>query len=147
MLARSRSMLYENLREFTVAEEDGRFLGTGALHIIWEDLAEIRTLAIVPEAIGRGIGRRLVAALLDEGRPLEIPTVFALTYQPGFFEKCGFHPAQKEEMPPKIWKECINCPKFPNCDEVAVVYNLLPGAQSGLRKETEPADAGAAFSW
>jgi len=127
MLARSRSMLYENLREFTVAEEDGRFLGTGALHIIWDDLAEVRALALQPESTGCGIGRQLVQALIAEAYALEIPTVFALTYQPGFFEKCGFRVVRKEDMPQKVWKECINCPKFPHCDEVAVVYpDLAP---------------------
>lgn len=124
MLPRSRIALYENLREFTVAEEDGAFLGTGALHIIWEDLAEIRALAVAPQATGRGIGRRLVEALLLEARDLQIPTVFALTYQTEFFAKCGFRPVEKDEMPQKVWKECINCPKFPHCDEVATIYEV-----------------------
>lgn len=122
MLPRSRNMLYENLREFIVAEEDDKFLGTGALHILWEDLAEVRALAIAPEAVRRGVGRRLVAALVEEARALEIPRVFALTYQQEFFAKCGFRVLEKEAMPQKVWKECINCPKFPNCDEVAMIY-------------------------
>ncbi|MCL6613031.1 MAG: hypothetical protein K6U03_00175 [Firmicutes bacterium] len=70
------------------------------------------------------LGRRLVQTLLEEARELEIKRVFALTYQPGFFERCGFRLVQKEEMPQKVWKECINCPKFPHCDEVAVLYEL-----------------------
>ncbi len=126
MLGRSRNMLYESLREFTVAEEDGAFAGTGALHIIWEDLAEIRALALEPDKTGRGMGRLLVRSLIDEAHALEIKTVFALTYQPAFFEKCGFRIVQKDDMPQKVWKECINCPKFPHCDEVAVVYPDLP---------------------
>ncbi|MGE5597891.1 MAG: N-acetyltransferase [Bacteroidota bacterium] len=124
MLGRSRNMLYENLREFTVVEEEGRFLGTGALHIIWEDLAEIRALALEPDCQRRGIGRRLVEALIEEARSLEIGTVFALTYQTEFFAKCGFRTVAKEDMPQKVWKECINCPKFPHCDEVAMVMTV-----------------------
>lgn len=124
MLGRSRNMLYENLREFTVVEEEGRFLGTGALHIIWEDLAEIRALALEPDCQRRGIGRRLVEALIEEARSLEIGTVFALTYQTEFFAKCGFRMVAKEDMPQKVWKECINCPKFPHCDEVAMVMTV-----------------------
>ncbi len=126
MLPRSRSMIYESLREFTVVEEDGEFLGTGGLHIIWEDLAEIRALALKAEAMGRGLGRKLVEKLLAEARELGIPRVFALTYQREFFEKCGFRLIDKEEMPHKVWKECINCPKFPNCDEQAMLKEVLP---------------------
>lgn len=124
MLPRSRSMLYESLREFTVIEEAGQFLGTGALHIIWEDLAEIRAMALRPDMVRRGLGRRLVQTLIAEAESLEIKRVFALTYQPGFFEKCGFRVMQKEDMPQKVWKECINCPKFPHCDEVATIYEV-----------------------
>jgi len=122
MLGRSRNMLYENLREFTIIEQDGEFLGTGALHIIWENLAEVRALALPEKATGRGLGKLLVAKLVEEAKSLEIETVFALTYQTEFFEKCGFNTVKKEDMPQKVWKECINCPKFPHCDEVAMVY-------------------------
>lgn len=124
MLPRSRSMLYENIREFTVIVEGTTLIGTGSLHIVWEDLAEIRALALRPEYTNRGLGRELVRRLLEEARELEIKRVFALTYQPGFFERCGFRLIQKEEMPQKVWKECINCPKFPHCDEVAVLYEF-----------------------
>ena len=124
MLPRSRSMLYENLREFTVVETQGTLVGTGALHIIWEDLAEVRALALRPEYTRQGLGRRLVGALIDEARALEIKKVFALTYQPEFFEKCGFRRVQKDEMPQKVWKECINCPKFPHCDEIALIHEV-----------------------
>lgn len=124
MLPRSRSMLYENLREFTVVETQGTLVGTGALHIIWEDLAEVRAMALRPEYTRQGLGRRLLGALIDEARALEIKKVFALTYQPEFFEKCGFRRVQKDEMPQKVWKECINCPKFPHCDEIALIYEV-----------------------
>ncbi len=121
MLPRSRSMLYQFLREFTVAEEDGVFLGVGGLHIIWEDLAEIRALALAEHAVRKGIGRQLVGKLIEEAKQLGIPQVFVLTYQPGFFKKCGFHEIPKEKLSTKVWKECIDCPKFPNCDETALI--------------------------
>lgn len=125
MLARSRSMIYECLREFTVVEGDnGEFLGVGGLHIIWEDLAEVRALALDPQCLGKGIGKELVNALVEEARDLGIGRAFALTYQTDFFARCGFTVVKKEEMSPKVWKECINCPKFPNCDEVAMIRNL-----------------------
>ena len=124
MLPRSRSTLYEALREFTIAEDNGELVGGGALHIIWEDLAEIRALAIKPEYHGKGVGKRLVNELLKEAKELGIPQVFALTYQVDFFKKCGFHEVSKEKMPQKVWKDCINCPKFPNCDEAAVIRTV-----------------------
>ena len=124
MLARPRSLFYEALREFTVVEEDGKFLGTGGLHIIWEDLAEIRALALASAAQGRGIGAKLVEVLVDEARELGISKVFALTYQKDFFEKCGFILVEKEDLSQKVWKDCINCPKFPNCDENAMVRKV-----------------------
>ncbi len=124
MLARPRAVLYEALREFTVAEENGRLVAAGSLHIIWEDLGEIRALAVHPSYTLQGIGRTLVKAFLAEARELELPRVFALTYQEGFFIKCGFSPIPKEELPQKVWKECINCPKFPKCEETAVIIDL-----------------------
>ncbi|MGE5623829.1 MAG: N-acetyltransferase [Methanocella sp.] len=120
MLARSRSMLYESLREFSVIEEEGRVVGVGGLHIIWADLAEIRALAIAPQQTARGYGRELVASLVAEAEGLDIPRVFALTTCVPFFEKCGFEVVSKDTLPQKAWKECINCPQFPNCTETAV---------------------------
>lgn len=124
MLARSRSSLYESLREFTVADVGGRIVGAGSLHIIWDDLAEIRSLAVEEAYQHQQVGRGLVDAFLAEAVDIEIPRVFALTYQTPFFVKCGFKLIAKEELPQKVWKECINCPKFPNCDEVAVIKAL-----------------------
>jgi len=124
MLARSRSSLYESLREFSVADVGGRVIGAGSLHIIWDDLAEIRSLAIEKGYQNQNVGRGLVDNFLAEAIDLEIPKVFALTYQDQFFIKCGFQLIAKEDLPQKVWKECINCPKFPNCDEVAVIREL-----------------------
>ncbi len=120
MLPRPRSMIYEYIRDFAVAEADGEVVGAGALHILWEDLAEVRALAIKEEMKRQGIGRKIVEFCLDEARQLGIPKVFTLTYQPGFFAKCGFQVIEKESMPQKVWRDCINCPKFPNCDEVCM---------------------------
>lgn len=124
MLARPRTLLYESLREFTVAVDQDRVVGAGSLHIIWEDLAEIRALAVAPEYAKKGIGRGLVVKFLNEARELAIPRVFALTYQAGFFEKCGFKIIEKEDLPQKVWKECVNCPKFPNCEEIAMIIDV-----------------------
>ncbi len=124
MLARSRNVLYENIREFTIAVEAAEVLGCGSLHIVWDNLAEIRALAVKDTHRGQGIGKKIIAELLQEARELEISKVFALTYQADFFQKCGFAEVHKEEMPHKVWKECINCPKFPNCDEAAFVREI-----------------------
>ena len=124
MLPRSRSSLYEGIREFTVAEFAGELIASGALHIIWEDLAEIRALAVAEKFVKQGIGRHLVELFVKEARELEIKQLFALTYQPDFFEKCGFKVIAKENLPQKVWKECVNCPLFPNCEETAVILNL-----------------------
>lgn len=124
MLARPRTMLYESLREFTIAEDLGRVVGAGSLHIIWEDLAEIRALAVAPEYSKKGIGRGLIGMFLEEARELAIPRVFVLTYQERFFKKCGFKVVAKESLPQKVWKECVNCPKFPNCEEIAMTIDI-----------------------
>jgi len=124
MLSRPRSMLYEYIRDFAVAEENGGILGVGALHIMWGDLAEIRALAVKEGYAKQGIGRKIVEFALEEAKSLGIPKIFTLTYQPGFFKKIGFSEVSKENMPQKVWRECINCPKFPNCDEVCLELNI-----------------------
>jgi len=125
MLPRSRSELYESLRDYFVAEAaDGTVVACGGLEISWADLAEIKSLAVDAEHQGRGVGRRIAEACLQEARKLGIPRVFVLTYQVAFFEKLGFEQIPKEELPHKIWKTCINCPKFPDCDEVALAIRL-----------------------
>ena len=121
MLPRSRNSIYETLRDVIIAEEEGQLVGVGSLHLSWDALAEVRALAIAPDFQRQGIGRQIVEALLVEGRALGVKTFFTLTYQPEFFGTLGFSEVTKEELPQKVWKECINCPKFPNCDEVAMV--------------------------
>ncbi len=125
MLARSRSEIYEGLRDFFIAEEEGQILGCAALHINWEDLAEVRSLAVSETAQKRGIGRKLVEACIQEARALGVAKVYALTYRPGFFEQLGFDQVPKETLPHKIWGDCLKCPQFPNCDEDAVIMEIV----------------------
>ncbi len=124
LLGRSLVDIYDALRDFHVVEEQGEILGVGALQICWEDLAEIRSLAVRPGLAGRGIGRQLVEACLAEARLLGLKRVFALTYQPRFFERLGFVEIEKSELPHKIWTDCIHCVKFPDCDEIALAITL-----------------------
>ncbi|HEB73434.1 MAG TPA: N-acetyltransferase [Nitrospirae bacterium] len=124
MLPRSLNELYETIREYTVYEEDGKIKGACALHVAWEDLAEIMGLAIDPKYSGRGIGARLVNIALEEATRLGIPKVFTLTYVPDFFKKSGFEEVDKSEFPHKIWSSCVRCHKFPDCDETGMIIHL-----------------------
>lgn len=124
MLSRSLSEIYESLRDFYVYEEGGAILGTTALHIVWEDLAEVRSVAVMEEAGRRGIGRQLVQACIDESRLLGLKRIFCLTYKPEFFGKMGFRLVDKSELPHKVWGDCIKCAKFPDCDENAMILDL-----------------------
>ena len=124
MLSRSLSELYEALRDFYIFEEDGRVLGTSALHIVWEDLAEVRSVAVAEDAGRRGIGSQVVGACLEEGRALGLKRIFCLTYKPDFFAKFGFRVVDKSELPHKVWGDCIKCVKFPDCDEIAMILDL-----------------------
>jgi len=125
MLSRSLSELYEAIRDFYVWEEDKVVVGTVCLHISWEDLAEVRSLAVDENFEGQGIGRQLVEICLREARQIGLKKVFALTYKDQFFAKLGFHLIEKSELPHKIWGDCIKCPKFPECDEIAMSIELL----------------------
>lgn len=124
MLARSRSHVYQNLRDFTVVCEDGVVIACGALHVLWDDLAELRAVAVAPERIGQGFGSTVVRSLVEEGRALGLPRVFAFTYERAFFERRGFQAVEKDALPRKVWGECLDCPKFPDCDEVAMEMRL-----------------------
>jgi amino-acid N-acetyltransferase len=124
MLPRPLAEIYEQLRDFVVVRDNGRLVACAALHIMWEDLAEIRSVAVLDKWRDKGVGAQLVEACLDEARALGIATVFALTRQPSFFERLGFHQADVMALPRKVWGECFRCPKFPNCDEIAVIIDL-----------------------
>lgn len=125
LLPRPLGSLYEFIRDFVVAKDaDQKIVGTGALHIVWENLCEIRSLAVDPQKTRTGIGRTIVEFLIAEAIQLNIREVFALTYKPDFFQKCGFEIVSKDIFPQKVWVECVNCVKFPNCDEVAVKLTI-----------------------
>ena len=124
MLARSLSEIYEHVRDYFVVREGERVIACAALHVMWSDLAEIKSVAVAEESQSRGIGVQLVKACLEEAKKLGIPTIFCLTYKPAFFENVGFAQLDKLELPRKVWGECYRCPKFPDCDEVALIYHL-----------------------
>ena len=127
MLPRSLSALYDHLRDYVVLVEDSqghRIMGVCGLGICWEDLAEIRSLAVIEDQQGKGAGTRLVEKCLEEARDLGLKKVFVLTYVPDFFYKIGFKEVEKSALPHKIWADCLNCPKFPDCDETALMIDL-----------------------
>jgi len=125
MLPRALSDLYDHLRDYAVYTQDGeKVVATVALHIAWEDLAEIRSLGVLEEYQDQGIGNRLVEFALSEATSIGVHRVFTLTYQPDFFKRLGFKEIDKKELPHKIWSDCLRCPKFPDCDEIALMIEL-----------------------
>lgn len=124
MLSRSLAELYEVLRDFYVVVEEDRLLGTAALHIVWEDLAEVRSVAVEEDAGRKGVGSKVVQACIDEARAIGLKRVFCLTYKPDFFAKFGFRIVDKSELPHKVWGDCLKCVKFPDCDEIAMILDL-----------------------
>ena len=124
ILPRALSEVYENVRDFFVVREGEKVTACASLHICWSDLAEIRGVAVSEDSQNQRIGTSLVEACLGEAKGLGIPQVFCFTYKPAFFERFGFRQVDKMELPRKVWAECYRCPKFPNCDEVALIYHL-----------------------
>ena len=124
MLPRALSEIYENIRDYFVVRDDEQVIACAALHVNWLDLAEIKSLAVQEKYQNQGIGSMLVQACLDEAKKLGLPTIFCLTYKPPLFEKCGFNLIDKMELPRKVWIECYRCPKFPNCDEIALIRHI-----------------------
>ncbi len=127
MLPKTHLQLYENLRDYTVAVENNagsdRLVGCGALHFYWEDLAEIRAVAIAPGSVRKGVGTLLVDRLINEGRELEIERLFLFTLEPKFFGRFGFIQVEHSELPLKVYNDCFNCPKFNKCDEIAMILH------------------------
>jgi amino-acid N-acetyltransferase len=124
MLPRSLSELYDHLRDFHVHLRNRKIIGVCALHLCWEELAEIRSLAVQEEARRKGVGAGLVKACLDESKRLGVKRVFALTYRTEFFQRLGFQEVDKSMLPHKIWTDCLKCVKFPDCDEIAMVKEI-----------------------
>jgi len=123
MLARPLSEIYESIRDYFVVKHNEQVIACVALHVMWEDLAEIKSLAVAESSQKQGIGEQLVKTCLTEASELGMTTIFCLTYRPAFFERVGFSQVDKMELPHKVWTECFRCPKFPNCDEIALIYH------------------------
>jgi len=124
MLPRSLNEIYENIRDFWVAEHNGKICGCAALHISWDDLAELKSVAVAKSRQAQGVGKELVLACIDEAEILGAKKVFVLTYKPEYFKKFGFKKISNNDLPHKVWAECINCPKFPNCQEIPLLKIL-----------------------
>lgn len=125
LLPRALAHLYKHLRDFHVAQaEDGTLVACCGFSIVWDDLAEICSLVVADSLRRKGLGRRMVEACLGEAETLGVRRAFALTYQEEFFRKLGFAEVDKDVLPQKIWADCIHCPKYPNCDETAVLRQL-----------------------
>ena len=131
MLPRTMGEVYENLRDFFVVRSPGEeLMGCVALHIVWSDLAEVKSLAVSEDVQTRGTGSLLVNAVVSEARDLGLDRLFALTYRPTFFERLGFVQADVMTLPRKVWNECYRCPKFPSCNEIALTYDLEQGTRT-----------------
>lgn len=126
MLFRSLANLYESLRDFKLCELEGQIVGCCALQIIWGDLAEIKSLAVLEGYQNQGIGTALVGAVIEEARRLHLPKIFTLTLKKPFFEKLGFKNVSMDTLPMKVWSDCVRCPKQDKCDEIAMVLELSP---------------------
>ena len=124
MLPRSINEIYENIRDFWVYVEERRILGCLALHISWEDLAEIKSLAVEKSYHNKGIGYQLVNISIKEAKELGAGKIFVLTYLPNYFKKFGFSRISHKQLPHKIWADCINCPRFPDCKETALIKKI-----------------------
>jgi len=145
MLPRTEFEMAENLRDFTVVESQKGLLGCAALHFYTPKAAEIRSLAIRREMQGGGAGRALVQSLEAEAEAFGVEDVFAFTYIPAFFEKLGFTSIDRGELPLKAWKDCLKCPKFQCCDEVAVIKRICEG-QMGVSNAHTSGDANRLIS-
>jgi amino-acid N-acetyltransferase len=127
MLPKAHLQLYETLRDYSVAfdpGDDSKVLGCGSLHLYWEDLAEIRAVAVLPGVVHKGVGSCIVEALIDEGRSYGLEQIFVFTYVPAFFSRFGFVQVEHRSMPLKVFNECFHCPKFNTCDELAMVLHI-----------------------
>ena len=124
MLPRSLNELYEHIRDFFVYEEKKKIIGCAALHISWDDLVEIKSLAVDKEYQRKGRGKALAKVCMQEAKSLGAKKIFALTYVPEFFKEIGFKRIGHNKLPHKIWAECINCPKFPDCRETAMIRRI-----------------------
>jgi amino-acid N-acetyltransferase len=141
LLPRPVSELYQCVREFHVVEraaENGSgstIVACAALRLLWRDLGEVRSLAVRPDAHGKGLGAALVAAVVADARALGLPRIIALTREVGFFQHSGFNAQRRESIPRKVWTDCVRCPKRHACDEVAMTLDLVPGASEEAARQ------------
>lgn len=140
MLPRTLTDLYENVWEFSIAEEDGRLLGCGALKLYNQEVAEIRSLCVDETLKSKGIGREIADELLNEAEAFGLKTVFALTVAPTFFEKLGFREVPRERFPTKVWRDCLSCTRYSNCNEKAVTLELADRPARLSETSTEAAE-------
>lgn len=145
MLPKSLAVLYENVREFQVAQAEpasaggsAEVIGVCGLSIVWANIAEVVSLAVDPAYRGRGLGRRLVEACVDEARRLGIRRLMTLTYERGFFERLGFEVVDRQHLPLKVWSECVRCPKNAACDEIAMIRELHDVPELQAPPPTQP---------
>lgn len=138
MLHRTELEMSETIRDFWVAYDGNILIGCGALHFYTPTTAEVRSLAVLEQAKHRGVGRAIVEKLEEEARENDLEAIFAFTYVPGFFHKLGFEETERGELPLKAWKDCLRCPKFQNCDEIAVLKRLR--AATPLKKSPAQSD-------
>lgn len=138
MLPRTEFEMAENIRDFWVCYDDGVLLGCGALHFYTPTTAEVRSLAVRERAKGHGVGRAIVEKLEEEARENDLEAIFAFTYVRAFFHKLGFEETERGELPLKVWKDCLRCPKFQHCDEIAVLKRLRDPAP--VKKVAEQSD-------
>jgi amino-acid N-acetyltransferase len=125
ILPRTLADLYAQLRDYFVYREDrGPIIGVAALHVCWAGLGEIRSVAVAPEYRGRGLGARLVKTCLEEAKVLGLSEIFLLTLAPDFFKNFGFRVVSREDLLPIVWADCVNCVKFPDCDEIPMLLDL-----------------------
>ncbi len=124
MLHRSLESIFESLRDFLVCCRDGKVLGCVAVPVSWKDLGEVRSLAVAPDSMDRGIGRQLMQQAIEDAGALGLKNLFTLTYEQEFFEKFGFRVVAKESLPSKVWRDCLYCPRADNCDETAMILEI-----------------------
>jgi amino-acid N-acetyltransferase len=134
MLPRPINDLYENIQELMVAEDKGKVVGCCALHVSWEDLAEVKALAVDQHYHHKGIGTRIVTILEKRAKELGVNRVFALTFKPPFFKQLGYKVIKREALPHKIWGECVKCHLFPDCGETPLIKDLVPAVKTKKKK-------------
>ncbi|MBI2886968.1 MAG: N-acetyltransferase [Chloroflexi bacterium] len=140
MLHRPLSELYENVRDYVVIKDDAdQVIACASLHVVWDDLAEVKAVAVREDYQAHGLGKLLVGHSLAEARAMGLATIFCLTTKPGYYEQLGFVQSDVMTLPRKVWGECLRCPRFPHCNETAMVIHLAPGGAQSLKHD--PAEA------